>query len=143
MAPDYIKIIAERWVFDLIDFAENVLMEEDTTHIHNAVFSIINSDCHCALQDVAESTVALGWIREFQKFKYSYALYPNKLNNLLIIAVYMHCRNIETAEYIIRAHLYRNGHSIYSDILRKNILIDRKFIERVNEFYQRWNDVER
>jgi len=95
------------------------------------------------LQDVAESAVALDWMCEFQKFKCSYALYPNKLNNLLIVAVYMHCRNVETAEYIIRGHLYRNGHTIYSNVLKKNILIDAKFIKRVNEFYKRWNDDKR
>jgi hypothetical protein len=143
MAPDYIKIIAERWVLDLMDFVEKILLESDKSYIHSAVLSVINSDCHSSLQDVTESAVALGWIREFQKFKCSYALYPNKLNNLLIIAVYMHCRNIETAEYIVRSHLYRNGHTIFSEILKKNIVIDREFVERVDEFYKIWNDDER
>jgi hypothetical protein len=143
MSPDYIKIIAERWVFDLKDFVNKVLLEDDETEILSAIFTIINRDVHCALQDMEESMLAMQWIKEFQKFKCSYALYPNKLNNLLIIAVYMHCRNIETAEYIIRSHLYRSGHTIFSEILKKNIVIDGKFVERVNEFYKTWNDDKR
>lgn len=142
MSPD-LKIIAERWVFDLADFTEYILLDNDREYIYNSILSLIQRDAHCSLQDIMEITCAVQWIREFQKFKCSYALYPNKLNNLLIIAVYMHCRNIEIAEYIIRAHLYRKGHTIYSNVLKKNILIDVKFVERVNEFYKRWNDAKR
>jgi len=63
MHPDYIKEIAEQWVFDLTDFVNKILLEDDKTEIISMILSVIHRDAHCALQDVARCCRVSGCTR--------------------------------------------------------------------------------
>lgn len=129
------------WMYDLKCFVRFVLLETNIEYIDECIYSLMEKHPHIALTNHIEASTLIGWIEEFHCFKCAFALFPDTLENFRIAAVYVHCKDDACARHIIENNLYENeGYSTNSGILKTTIVIDQKFIENIDEFYDIWHN---